>query len=285
MLSFFVAMLETLNLPKDWQGNLWHYRFQDWRHTYHHHVELEFNLVTRGSGVYLLDNEKCQMRRGDLIWLYPTQNHVLVQESVDFEMWIGVFRPQALGEIATDSNHEPLRRDRASGEVCRRLTLKQVQYLCTLLENTAATKDRAALFNAGLGYAFLTAWQYFENASAIPIEDVHPAVEKAAQLLQRDSDSTNLAQLTRQTGLSPARLSRLFKQQTGVTIVDFRNRQRLAKFLRLYGNGQRHTMLEAALAAGFGSYPQFHRVFKKNLGCSPRSTSWQQQTPPAQGHA
>jgi AraC-like DNA-binding protein len=268
-------MLEALNLPPDWQGNLWHYRFQEWRHTYHHHVELEFNLITRGSGVYLLDNEKYQMRRGDLIWFYPTQNHVLVQESSDFEMWIGVFRPQALGELATDANHTPLRLDRASGEVCRRLPLKKMQQLQVLLEDVAAAKERAAHFNAGLGYAFLSAWQFFENASAIPIEDVHPAVEKAAQLLQRESDAVNLNQLARQTGLSPARLSRLFKQQTGITIVDFRNRQRLGKFLRLYGNGQRHTMLTAALAAGFGSYPQFHRVFKKNLGCSPRSRAWQ----------
>ena len=276
MLSFFVVMLEALNLPKDWQGNLWHYRFQEWRHTYHHHVKLEFNLITRGSGVYLLDNEKYQVRRGDLIWLYPTQSHVLVQETDDFEMWIGVFRPQALGTLATDDNHAPLRRDRASGEVCRRLPLKQVQQLCTLLEEVATTKEQAAHFNAGLGYAFLTAWQVFEKASAIPIEDVHPAVDKAAQILQRESDVINLVQLARQTGLSPARLSRLFKQQTGTTIVDFRNRQRLGKFLRLYGNGQRLTMLAAALAAGFGSYPQFHRVFKKNLGCTPRSNSWHQ---------
>src|SRR5690606_32803588 len=101
-------------------------------------------------------------------------------------------------------------------------------------------------------------------------------------ILQRDSDSINLVQLARRTGLSPSRLSRLFKQQTGVTIVDFRNRQRLAKFLRLYGKGQRHTMLNAALAAGFGSYPQFHRVFKRNLGCSPRATAWQAHPAPDQ---
>ena len=28
-------------------------------------------------------------------------------------------------------------------------------------------------------------------------------------------------------------------------------------------------MLDAALEAGFGSYPQFHRVFKRVIGCSP----------------
>jgi hypothetical protein len=63
----------------------------------------------------------------------------------------------------------------------------------------------------------------------------------------------------------------LFKQQTGVALVDFRNRQRVEKFLAIYRTGQRTTMLDAALEAGFGSYPQFHRVFKRVMGCSPRA--------------
>lgn len=268
-------MFAALNLPPSWQGNLWHYRFQEWRHTMHHHVELEFNLVTQGSGIYLLDNEKYQVRRGDLIWLYPTQNHVLVRETADFEMWIGVFRPEALAAIATDPNQQSLCRDTASGECCRRLPLRHVQRLDALLTDVHATKAQAAHFNAGLGYAFLTAWQAFEQASAIPIEDVHPAVEKAARRLQSEQAPPGFRALARHTGLSAARLSRLFKQQTGISLVEFRNRVRLGRFLQVYGAGQRHTMLAAALAAGFGSYPQFHRVFRSAFGCSPRSRLWQ----------
>jgi AraC-like DNA-binding protein len=264
-------MLEKLDLPKSWQGNLWHYNFQDWNHSMHRHVELEFNLITQGSAIYLLDNEKCHVRRGDLIWLYPNQNHVLVRETSDIEMWIGVFRPEALSKIATDPNQEPLNHGGASKESCRRLALEQTQRLSALLEEIYTTKDQTAHFNAGLGYAFLTSWQYFENASAIPIEDVHPAVEKAARHLQEETSSQNLTELAKHAGLSAARLSRLFKQQTGISMVSFRNRLRLNKFLRLYGAGQRHNMLDAALAAGFGSYPQFHRVFKTEMGCTPRS--------------
>jgi len=61
----------------------------------------------------------------------------------------------------------------------------------------------------------------------------------------------------------------LFKQQTGVALVDFRNRERVEKFLQIYGTGQRRTMLDAALEAGFGSYAQFHRVFKRVTGRAP----------------
>lgn len=267
-------MFEQLNLPDSWDGNLWHYRFQNWKHKMHHHVELEFNLITQGSGIYLSGQNKYQVRQGDLLWLYPTQNHVLVQETSDFEMWIGVFRPESLSQIATDPHQEPLLQKTASGECCRRLTLKQMQRLRSLLEEIDTSKDHPALFNAGLGYAFLTAWQYFDKASAIPIEDVHPAVEKAARLIHDEIEATNLNTLADHTGLSPARLSRLFKQQTGVTMVDFRNRLRLGRFFNIYGAGQRHTILDAALEAGFGSYPQFHRVFKRELGHSPQKHSW-----------
>ena len=70
-------------------------------------------------------------------------------------------------------------------------------------------------------------------------------------------------------GLSGPRLSRLFKEQTGFALAEFRNRSRVQRFLEIYGTGQRHTMLSAALDAGFGSYAQFHRVFRRIAGESP----------------
>jgi AraC-like DNA-binding protein len=140
-----------------------------------------------------------------------------------------------------------------------------------LFAEIAATHKQTGLFNAGLAYAFLAAWQNFEHAADVPVHDVHPAVEKAARHIRDKNNTLGLTELARHAGLSPARLSRLFKQQTGVALVDFRNRQRVEKFLALYRTGQRMTMLDAALEAGFGSYPQFHRVFKRVLGCSPGS--------------
>ena len=52
--------------------------------------------------------------------------------------------------------------------------------------------------------------------------------------------------------------------------TQYRNRQRLERFIQLYGQGQRINMLEAALTAGFGSYPQFYRVFRDFMGCTPQ---------------
>jgi AraC-like DNA-binding protein/quercetin dioxygenase-like cupin family protein len=262
------AVRQQLQLPAALDGNLWHYRQHGRANALHHHAELEFNLVTQGHGLYLLANRKYQVRRGDLLWLFPAQEHVLLEQSADFEMWIGVAKPATVRRVATDAGAKVLQQKNPAGDYCRRLALPDFARLEKLLVEIAATREQVGLFNAGLGYALLAAWQQFAQSADVPVQDVHPAVERAARLI-RDQNTIGLTELARHAGLSAARLSRLFKQQTGIALVDFRNRQRVEKFLALYGTGQRVTMLAAALAAGFGSYPQFHRVFKRVMGSSP----------------
>jgi AraC-like DNA-binding protein len=269
LLSFFVAMRQKLELPPGLDGHLWHYRHQGRANARHHHAELEFNLVTQGRGLYLLANRKYQIRRGDLLWLFPAQEHVLIEQSPDFEMWIGVAKPTTVRRIATDPHTTMLQEINPAGEYCRRLSQRTFARLEALIMEVAATRNTPGLFNAGLAYALLAAWNQFKHAAEVPVHDVHPAVEKAARHIRDKNHTAGLEELARHAGLSAPRLSRLFKQQTGIALVDFRNRQRVEKFLTLYGAGQRTTMLAAALEAGFGSYPQFHRVFKRVLGCSP----------------
>jgi len=262
-------MRQQLHLPKPLAGNLWHYRHHGRANAMHRHAELEFNLVTQGSGLYLLENRKYEIRRGDLLWLFPAQEHVLVEQSADFEMWIGVLKPEAVWRSATDAGAKILRQKNPEGEYCRRLPQPASIRLEKLFSDIVVTSGQPGLFNSGLAYAFLSAWRQFEQAADVPVRDVHPAVEKAARLIRDESNLLNLGELACRAGLSAHRLSRLFKQQTGVAMVDFRNRQRVERFLEIYGTGQRRTMLDAALEAGFGSYAQFHRVFKRVTGRSP----------------
>jgi transcriptional regulator GlxA family with amidase domain len=61
--------------------------------------------------------------------------------------------------------------------------------------------------------------------------------------------------------VSLGRLARVFKSEIGMSLVEYRNRLRLDRFTALLDTGHRN-LLEAALASGFGSYAQFHRVFR-----------------------
>ena len=69
--------------------------------------------------------------------------------------------------------------------------------------------------------------------------------------------------------ISLSRLARVFKSEMGMSLVEYRNRLRLDRFSVLLDRG-RTNLLEAALAAGFGSYAQFHRVFRALRHVTPR---------------
>jgi AraC-like DNA-binding protein len=194
---------------------------------------------------------------------------VLIEQSSEFEMWIAVFRRKVVKRTATDADALALLQPSLASEACRRLAQADLARLENLVAELAGSHEHSGLFNAGLSYALLHAWQCFERATEVAVHDVHPAVERAARLIHDQAASLSLDEMARHAGLSPARLSRLFKQQTGFAMADFRNRKRLERFFDIYGTGQRHTMLAAALEAGFGSYAQFHRIFKRNAGCSP----------------
>ena len=69
--------------------------------------------------------------------------------------------------------------------------------------------------------------------------------------------------------LSLSRLARVFKAEMGMSLVEYRNRLRLDRVDAMIGSGGK-TLLQAALAAGFGSYAQFHRVFRGVRRMTPR---------------
>ena len=99
-------------------------------------------------------------------------------------------------------------------------------------------------------------------------ESPNELVVSVLRHLSRDLtvDGNHLAKML---GVSPGKLARDFKAEMGVSLVEYRNRLRLERFLAMVDRGGGN-LLEAALDAGFGSYAQFHRVFRAMLGTTPR---------------
>lgn len=270
-------MKERITLPAGTDGVAWRDENDGTIHRVHRHEELELNLVVRGSASYLLGERRLDLRRHALVWLFPDQEHVLLDKSRDFAMWVALFRPGLVRRLCAE--HDPcgraaLRARMPAGEVCRELAEPGAGRLTGLLEEVrdALAAGDLARHNAGLAYALLAAWVAPGRPGAVAVgADVHPAVARAARLLRDHPGAGELdaPSLAARAGLSASRLSRLFHAQTGVTLAAYRNRQRLDRFWRIYGAGRRWTLMEAALEAGFGSYPQFHRVCKQLTGKAP----------------
>jgi AraC-like DNA-binding protein len=264
-------MLDDLEVPVGLDGRVARHVAGEVRPRAHRHAEVEVNLVVRGSASYLLSEHRYELAQGTLTWLFPGQDHVLVDESDDHALWWAAFRPSLVARLTTTEQTRPLLEKDPVGQFSRRLDSARVRRLAVLfreVQDAEIVDD--VLFNAGLSYLLIFSWDAFlASDDIVEGSDLHPAVETVARLLRADPSAGDLASLARTANLSPSYLSRLFKAQTGVSISRFRNLQRLQRFQLFYGRGRRTTALSAALQAGFGSYAQFHRVFRELTGRNP----------------
>jgi AraC-like DNA-binding protein len=96
----------------------------------------------------------------------------------------------------------------------------------------------------------------------------HRMVTEVVAMLAKDP-ALGGKEIADRLNISLSRLARVFKAEMGMSLVEYRNRLRLDRFMVLLDRG-RTNLLEAALAAGFGSYAQFHRVFRALRHATPR---------------
>jgi AraC-like DNA-binding protein len=264
-------MQEKLNLPAGTHGAVWYYKalLSEVR-PMHRHRELELNIVTAGRASYLLGDRRYELGADDLVWLFPAQEHQLIDRSPDYEMWIVVFSPAGLQGAVRGTGAAVLAEKLPVGRFCKSLARADALALGRLCAELQGAEKSPSLVNAGLRYLLLRGWEKFTAASDEPTyHALHPAVENALSLLRRGESEESLLELSRHARLSAARLSRAFKQQVGLGIAEYRNRMRLERFLESYGKERRITTLAAAFEAGFNSYAQFYRVFCRLMGQSP----------------
>jgi len=229
-------------------------RAQVWRHQpqyrrpRHFHEEPEINLVVRGRGVMGIGDQTRSVAAGDVLAFHPGQDHVLLEASDDFDLFVMALRP----ELAA----------RAEMPVVKSATAFR------LASDIAGLADELR----GLGDVTDAACHELRLIDLFgklqpPPAPSHVLSRRALrfQVRQPELSGVNLARRLQTTASS---VSRHFHDDLGLTLVEHRARMRLVQFIRAVDGGSGFTL--AALSAHFGSYAQFHRVFHRTLGCSPR---------------
>ncbi len=290
-------MLEDLKLGKQYDGLI--YLVESARNPptikSHHHVELELNLVVRGTISYVLGERRFTFARRTLLWLFPSQEHQLVDRSSDAENYVAVFKHRLIARSCRSAAYEGLKRDTADvdGVLHTVLPLESFDLVRKTMDSLmeaapdADVLNREAGFgvnsdfrydhkdpdglNAGLHHLLLLCWRC--QRAGKPLDGavaLHSAVRKALDSISKGNEKQTLGALAQRCGASEAHLSRMFTRQIGVSVSRYRNSVRLARFMEYIRQPEKRTITEAVYAAGFGSYAQFHRVFTQAYGRGPR---------------
>ncbi|HEY4186226.1 MAG TPA: AraC family transcriptional regulator [Polyangia bacterium] len=107
-------------------------------------------------------------------------------------------------------------------------------------------------------------------ARSAPAEGRAPerVVASTVAMLERDPALAG-KELAASLNVQLSYLSSVFRILVGMSVTDYRNQLRFARFQALLGRGGENVK-SAARQAGFGSYAQFHRVFRAHARTSPR---------------
>lgn len=82
-------------------------------------------------------------------------------------------------------------------------------------------------------------------------------------------EDLNLDSVADMAGFSKFHFSRLFKQYTNFTFCDYLSYRRIKAATELLSNPE-YSITEVAMDSGFPSISTFNRLFKKQVGCTPR---------------
>lgn len=242
------ALFQPFPMLPGREAQIWRHHPAYWRPR-HFHEEPEVNLVVTGQARIGVGDRTLELRAGELVLFEPGQDHALLEASPDLELFVVALRPRLAervrGARPTVFSDKILLAEQAVPDVHARATA-----VFDMQDAAAIEREVGDLFTT-LGALRSTC--RVSSRRALGELRASPAVSASA--------------LAHSLHIAPAQVSREFHRELGLTLVEYRARVRLMRFIGLVDAGA--SFGSAAMDADFGSYTQCHRVFHRVLGCSP----------------
>jgi AraC-like DNA-binding protein len=271
-------------LPTTRDGAIWPYA-RDYPKPRHFHAQLELLIMVRGSAHIRVGRSLHAVHAGQLVWQLPGVEHAVSGVSSDCELRVLHVEPDLCAQVARelDTPGSPSKAvSPGSGSftgwahelgalVCGRPVVDLARHdldalmeLChtTCAEGSLSADEVPARLRRALSTAWLATRREHDSGRSLSL------VELGSCLLF-DEPALERSALCRALDVSEGYLSRRFQSELGISFAEQRARLRIARFVT-HVTRDRWNYLDAALAAGFGSYSQLHRVFTRVVQESPR---------------
>lgn len=243
----------------------------------HFHPWWEILYIVSGERIFFYGNRTVQAKAGAFIIVAPGVLHRAINAEGEICSLYNVF--------FDDESHAPFSKSPHCAEITNILkgmsiliqfdgeSQKKVNAMFERLEEELSRRQKNF---EPLAWSILTGILVYASRRSLESRtESLPAFvmnERFSQVIEwvnsHFADDLNLPETASKFNMTASHLSRLFKQFTDFTFVEYVNSLRIAKSCALLQDTH-DTTLDIAFSCGFGSVTQFDRWFKKLTGKSP----------------
>lgn len=261
--------LECLIIKKEQVGNI----FND----FHHHSLYEMLYISKGKVQYGIEDDKYDLNAGDFVLIAPNILHKLlkiVEEPCEriiltfTKKYIDTFKTEntdlsvIFQKIASSNNHKLTVLPAFKEEIADTLN----KMLGLFLSKEYGDDILFKAYFAQLLVRMNKEVSFIENEDEL--NEKNNIIHKARMFAINNLDKKiSVSDIASEVGLSVSRLSHLFKEKTGISLLKFLNKKRLTRAKDLLKNG--YSITNTANKCGYQDYTSFIRAFTKEYGISP----------------
>jgi len=276
----------TLSKPKVFMDNIKEISFNGFyfHHTVEHkpmpaafsrhcHNMYEVIFFLEGEGEFLVEGSRYALLPNSLLLLRPREFHYMnISPNTTYERYVVHFSSELLLLQDFQTLLEPFD-NRIAGQgnlyYCKDMTNAISQLFIRLADYSCLPEDEKIMLSkcilSELLVLVLGIFRRRDETLTLPKSDL--GIELIAYLNENITRPIHLEQLAEQFFVSKYYLSHIFKNCTGISIMDYVIRKRVKMAQSMISNGI--PAAKAAQSCGFGDYTSFFRAYKRIIGASP----------------
>ena len=233
---------------------------EDWPSIPHTHAFTELFYVSRGSGEFLIENQRFSIARDDLVIINPHILHTETSQSA---------APLSYYTVGVDGISFSFR-DQKEFQIfiCRKINTDLLFYFHSLFQELDEKKEGYEEICRHTLSILIAQLRRITDSGFQLVPSFHPSKECAQVKRYLDSnygEDINLDQLAALSHLNKYYLSHEFTRYYGISPINYLNRRRIEVCKNLLENTD-HDISDIAHLAGFSSQSYLAQSFRKSCG-------------------
>lgn len=244
----------------------------------HQHLRIEINYVKKGNCILHLENESISFSENEMMIICSNVEHTFEAGSEGTTLMQLEFLPEIFSRFNPHAQDE-------MGELTPVTIFSEENRLIKIVNNVRIMRAVQRIVNEmnlkSKYYQYLVVMYYAElliliyrymDESYLPIctnESLKKAISYIRMNYQNEISISNVAS---HTGIGERYLRKLFSQHLNLSPLDYLNQIRINKAIELLKNTEM-SIKEICFICGFKSPQYFSRVFKQQMGITPREAT------------